>query len=290
MKRLIILLFLLIFAGGAFVLSAQDGDDDYTEEDMAALLAERGLAVIPLEDVTESAEQILDLTDDSARLNFIGTIPLACTVLFGTTPDFGNASIDPNMNGATIIEHNPLLLDLQPDTEYYYRVQGSDENGNFYVGEIRTFRTPPTSDEVTDNLLAPERGAEVTGVSSNFGGAANDERWGILNAFDGNLNTAWSSDGDGNDAWFEVTLDRRYQINTIEFQTRLMSDGTSQIFVFTITDDSGTVHGPFELPDDQQLTTFEVDFEASSLRFDVVESSGGNTGIDEVAVFGDPVE
>lgn len=289
-QRNLIGLLLIALMMLAIPVFAQEDDETLNDEDTLAMLAERGVSILPLEVVTESAPVVLDIASDSARLNFIGTIPLACTILYGTTTDFGLASVDPNMDGAAIIEHNPLMLDLEPDTEYFYRVQGSAEDGTLYVGEIGSFRTLPESDEVSDNLLSPERGAEIVGVSSNFGNADNDERWGLLNAFDGNGNTAWSSNGDGDDAWFEVELDQRSIITSVEFWTRLMSDGTSQIFEFTITTDSGETFGPFEVPDASQAYEFEVEIEASSLRFDVVSSSGGNTGAMEVAVYGEPAE
>jgi len=291
-KRLLILF--IIFAAltlglASFQLMAQDDGENMGEETLN-LLDTRGVSVQPLENVTESAEQILDITDDSARLNFIGTIPLACTVVYGTTTDFGQASIDLNMDGGAIIEHNPLMVNLEPDTEYFYRVQGSAEDGTIYIGEIGSFRTLPESDEPIANLLSPENGAEVIDLSSNFGNQDNDGRFGILNAFDGNVNTAWSSDGDGNDAYVEVELGQRSRIHQVEFWTRLMTDGSSQITSFTVTTDSGEVYGPFDVPDAEQSYTFDVEIVASSLRFDVEDSTGGNTGAIEIAVYGEPVE
>jgi hypothetical protein len=278
-----------LMALSAFVLALPTLAQEQDTTD-AELLQERGVAVRPLEEVTESAPQVLDITDTSARLNFIGTIPLACTIVFGETPDFGRASIDTDMNGGAIIEHNPLMLDLQPDTLYYYRVQGSGEDGTFYTSETLSFRTAPASSETTENLLAPENGAEVTGVSSNFGDADNADRFGILQAFDGNLNTAWSSAGDGDNAWFEVALAQTYRLDRIEFQSRSMNDGSSIIFEFTITTGDGETYGPFAAPDADQTYDFEVDIVADQLRFDVVDSSGGNTGAVEVAVYGEPTE
>ncbi len=259
------------------------------ETDSAALLQSRGVTVLPLEDVTESPPQILDLTSNSARLNFVGTIPLACTLLYGETLDFGSASIDLNMNGGAIIEHNPLMLDLKPETTYYYRVQGSDEHGNFYVSETATFTTPAASASTSDNLLAPQNGATVLGVSSNFGGQPNDGSWGILRAVDGNPNTAWSTDGDGSHAWAEFQLAQRSHITQVSFWTRVMTDGSALAYQFTVTTDAGEVYGPFSLPDSTQPYTFDVDFEASTLRFDITDSSGGNTGAVEIAVYGTPV-
>jgi len=287
MKRIRVILLMLIVVIAVLMVTQLMAQD----EDMEPLanIEDRLLEIRDLAEVAESDVQILDITSTASRLNFIGTIPLACTVVFGTTTEFGNASIDLDMNGGAIIEHNPLMLDLEPDTEYFYRVQGSAEDGTIYVGEVSSFRTLSASEDTSDNLLSPQNGTVVLGVSSNFGGAENDANWGILSAFDGNINRAWASAGDGDDAWFEVQLDGQYQINTLEFLTRLMSDGTSQIFEFSVTTDSGEVYN-FELPEDQQMTVFEVDFVAETLRIDVIRSSGGNTGIDEIAVYGDAVE
>jgi hypothetical protein len=281
-------LLLVLFVGTMVVALPLYAQDD--GEETLALLDGRGVLVRPLEDVTESDAQILDITANAARLHFVGTIPLACTIVFGPTTDFGLAAIDLNMNGGAIIEHNPLMLGLEPDTEYFYRLQGSAEDGTFYVSEIGSFRTLPPSDEAVDNLLSPAGGAQILGVSSNFGGQTNDGVWGIERALDNNPNTAWSSNSDGSEAWVEIELRQRSHITQIEFWTRFMSNGTAQIFEFTVTTDSGEVYGPFSLADPDQAYRFDVDFEASTLRFDVVDSNGGNTGAVEIAAYGEPVE
>ncbi len=68
-----------------------------------------------------------------------------------------------------------------------------------------------------------------------------------------------------------------------------MTDGTAEIFSFTLTTDSGEILGPFELNDSNQSYPFEMSVVAETLRLDVVESSGGNTGLVEFAVYGEPV-
>jgi len=245
--------------------------------------------ILPVEDIIgDSGVELLDVTDDSARLHVISTLPVACSVVYGPTLEFGQLSLDADMGGGAHQEHSALLINLQPDTLYYYRFQGTDANGNLYVSEVMTFRTLPESETATENLASPERGAQIVGVSSNFGSQSNDGRWGALNAFDGNPNTTWSSDGDGDDAWVEVELADRSRITRVEFWTRFMADGTAQITSFTIITETGEVHGPFELPDAEQSYTFEVDIEAKTLRFDVETSSGGNTGAVEIAVYGEP--
>ncbi len=245
--------------------------------------------ILPAEDIIGQAE-LLDITDDGARVHVISNLPLACSVVYGPTTDFGQLATDSDMGGGAHEEHNALLVNLEPDTLYYYRFQGSDVQGNLYVSDVMTFRTPPESETVTENLASPERGAQIVGVSSNFSGQPNDGRWGALNAFDDNPNTAWSSAGDGDDAWIEVELAERSRITRVEFWTRFMSDGSAQITSFTITTETGEVYGPFELPDAEQSYMFDVEIEAKTLRFDVETSSGGNTGAVEIAVYGEPVE
>jgi hypothetical protein len=107
---------------------------------------------------------------------------------------------------------------------------------------------------------------------------------------DGNRGTAWSSNGDGNDAFIQIELAQAVRLSAVEVWTRSMSDGTAQILAFTLTTDTGDVLGPFELPDASEPYRFELAGVARSLRLDVVESSGGNTGLVEFAVYGTPVE
>jgi hypothetical protein len=245
----------------------------------------------PIEDILETDLIVSHFASDgTATLPIETRIPVACTLVYGTTPEFGKLTLDQDMAGGTHTTHNPLLTDLEPETTYYYRVQGVDDAGNIYVSQTMTFTTPPQEEATVENLLSPELGAQILGVSSNWNGQPNDGSFGILNAFDGSPNTAWSSNADGNDAWVEIQLAQRSRIQQVEFWTRSMSDGTAQIFEFTVTTDSGETYGPFTLPDPDQPYVFEVEFEAETLRFDVTDSSGGNVGAVEIAVYGEPIE
>jgi hypothetical protein len=255
--------------------------------------AGRGVAyeIRSIEEVSVSGPpQIVDITDSDAVLVFESSIPLACSVVYGKTTDYGQVAVDQDMDGGAHTDHHPLLLGLGPDTEYHYRVQGTAADGTLYVGEDGTFRTLPAEEEAEVNLASLEAGAQVVAVSSSFGGAANDGPWGADSALDGNRGTAWSSNGDGNDAFIEIELAQPAQLYAVEIWTRSMSDGTAQILAFTLTTDAGDVLGPFDLPDATQLYRFELDVVARSLRLDVVESSGGNTGLVEFAVYGTPVK
>lgn len=279
MKQICIVCVLVIGLLTGLMALAQDEGETFT-------ISGHDVQIMPLSVVTESDMQVFDVTDTTARVNFVGTIPLACYLVYGIDESFGFVTNDPDMAQAAIIDHNPVLLDLEPDTEYVFRMQGIGEDGVIYVSELYRFRTLPTSDEISANLLSPENGAVVLEVSSNFGSQPNDGRWGILNAFDGNSATEWSSNGDGNNAYFVVELSGEHRIHTIEYRTRAMNDGTAITEAFTITTDSGEVYGPFEVEAYTDLTTFEVDFVATTLHYDVQQSTGGNTGIIDIAVYG----
>jgi len=242
----------------------------------------------PLADVTVSGPpQIVDITARDAVLVFESSLPLACSVVYGKTTAYGQIAVDQDMDGGAHTDHHPLLAGLEADTEYHYRVQGTSADGTLYIGDDATFRTPPAETGGEINLASLEAGARVIAVSSNYGGAANDRPWGANNALDGNRATAWSSNGDGDAAFIEVELARPAQLNAVEVWTRSMSDGTAQIFAFTLTTDAGEVLGPFTLPDAAQPYRFEVDVTARTLRLDVIDSSGGNTGLVEFAAYGD---
>jgi hypothetical protein len=283
MKRLLAEVALIAGLFSGLIVLAQDEGETIT-------VSGQDIQIMPLSVVTEANVQISDITDTTARVNFVGTVPLACYLVYGTDESFGFITNDPDMAQAAIIEHNPVLLDLEPDTEYIFRMQGTGEDGVIYVSNLYTFRTLPASNEINANLLSPENGATAVEVSSNFGNQPNDGRWGILNAFDGNPATEWSTNGDGDDAYFIVDLGRKHQVDMIEYWTRAMSDGTAITESFTLTIDSGETFGPFEPESYSSLTTFEVDFETTTLRFDVESSTGGNTGIIDIAAFGTPVE
>jgi hypothetical protein len=270
----------LIAAPGSRLM-AQDGTPEPDD----------AIALHPISEIIDGDLTITDFANDgTARLPLTTRVPVACTLVYGTTPAFGSLTLDQDMAGGSHGEHNPLLSGLEPETTYYFRVQGVDNAGTIYVSDVMTFTTPPQDDTPVTNLASPELGAQITGYSSAYGDAAPDETWGAASAFDGSPNTAWSSDGDGNEAWIEIELAQRSHITGLEFWSRLMNDGTSQVFEFTVTADGGETYGPYTLPDAEAGHAFDVDFDATTLRFDLIDTSGGNTGAVEIGVYGDPVE
>ena len=246
------------------------------------------LTIRPIADVTlDQPPAVTDITAADAILRFDSTIPLACAIVYGQTTDYGMIATDMDMAGGAHTDHHPLLTGLEPDTEYHYRVQGSAADGSIFVGEDATFATPAATPSAEVNLASLAAGARVIAVSSNFGGATDDEAWGADSAIDGSAATAWSSNGDGNDAFIEIQFAAESIINAVEVWTRTMSNNTAQIFTFTLTTASGNQLGPFDLTDASQGYRFEIDGVVTrSLRLDVIDSNGGNTGLVEFAAYG----
>ena len=136
------------------------------------------------------------------------------------------------------------------------------------------------------NVALLDNGARVAAVSSNFGGGDNDSQFGAAKALDGDPATEWSSDGDGDEAFLEVVFADTYDLHTVTVQTRTMGS-TAQIEEFRLIAGDGTDLGTFELPGPSRSFTFEVDVATDRLRFEVVSSSGGNTGLVELGVWTD---
>ncbi len=211
-----------------------------------------------------------DPSGRSAILDVDTTIDVACSVVYGTDETFGLIAVDSDMGGGAHADHRPVMGGLMPDTDYQYRFQGAAPDGTIYVSEVMTFRTPAAPVGGPQNYALD---AVVSGVSSEFSDA-----FGAANAFDGDGTTEWSSSGDGDEAWVEIDLGSVQPIARIEFVTRAMNDGTSITETYRVTAD-GTELGVFTADEPAS-----VNVEAQVLRFDVVTSTGGNTGAVEILV------
>lgn len=247
--------------------------------------------VRPIADILVSGLEFTDIGAETATMLVETNIPVACAVVYGTTPTYGQIAVDSDMAGGGHSNHHPLLTGLEPDTVYYARVQGVGPDGTLYRSEEYTFRTSPadTQTEGTPNLASTANGARIVGVSSNYGSGADDSSFGALNAIDGNPATQWSSNGEGDEAWIEIELAAETHVTRIGFWTRTMGS-SAQIESFQIVTDKGETVGPFALSDASQVFYFEADFVARRLRFEAVTTSGGNTGAIEIEVYGEPQE
>lgn len=267
-------------------LPSQDGQILFAVKEYGSTTPSNMPALLPLASISDQgAPQIINITTDAATLSFKASTPLACSVVYGTNNQFDAVATDLNMNGGALTEHHPIMTGLKPNTDYFYRLQGSAPNGNLYASDIGSFHTPAAVAATRINYAALSNGATISKVSSNFGGVSNDKTWGANNAIDNSSATAWSSNGDGNNAFIEISLAKASAINTVEVWSRAMSDGTAIIRSFTLTVDSGQVFGPFMLVGTDKAYSFSVVATTQKLRLNVLYSTGGNTGLVELGVY-----
>ncbi len=240
------------------------------------------LVSLPVEDVLAGPIELSDVTSASATLEITSTIDLACVLVFGTDEGFGNLALDVDMGAGAHRDHRVLLRGLEPDTEYVYRLQGSDPQGNVYASQVMRFRTPsaaPDDASLGVDVATAEAGAEVIDASSEFGSA-----YAAAHAIDGEATSEWSSRGDGDDAFITVRLAEAVDVTGFGLWTRTMGS-TAQIERFEVVNEHGDVFGPFDVADAARQYRFPAEGRGQTFTFRVVSSSGGNTGVVEVAVY-----
>jgi hypothetical protein len=206
----------------------------------------------------------------------VATIPVACAVIYGADQQFGSIATDDDMAGGAHRDHAPLLSGLEPDTVYRYVLQGSDAEGNLYRSRVRSFRTPDVTDDVAAGRNVAPQG-EVVDASSELSDA-----FAAANAIDGDLSTAWSTAGDGDDAAITIDLGRPTDISGVRLRSREMPDGTAIIRSFTVTVDDADPLGPFEAGADQPM---QLRARGRQVRVDAVDTTGGNTGGVEIEIY-----
>ncbi len=198
-----------------------------------------------------------DITPTSAAVVRVDTnLPVVCSVVYGIDKSYGSQSTDLDMAGTVYVS----------------------EDRTFTTADAQVTGDPP---EAT-NLAALSAGGSVVEASSSFGGSAT---WAPENAIDEDATTEWSSQGDGDDAFITIKLAGDAFLTGVEIWTRTM--GTSaQIEQIRIVTDRGDIFGPFTLESASELFAFPADVKAGTLTFEVVSSSGGNTGLVELAAYG----
>jgi chitodextrinase len=205
--------------------------------------------------------------------------PTVCAIAYGRTASLGSIADDPSMGGTAISRHTVLLSRLLPNTTYRFRLTATDARGRvFQSRSLITFTTRPTQAAAAARDIAV--GARIVAVSSQWSSA-----YRAANAVDGNLSTEWASAGDGNRAFITIDLGRRRQIGGVSFRTREMSDGSAITQTFAVVVDGGRRYGPFPAGNRRNPRTASVSFSGRRLRFEVVRSTGGNTGAAEIQVF-----
>lgn len=256
-----------------------------------AILSSRANPIRPLERLPggiASGPSIEDITAQSAFVTLKTSAPAFCQVNYGLTSQYGQMQ-RMSMSGP-MTDHRILLPGLTPDAVYHVRLTAVDVQARVYQSEDLTFRTKAASAASRprgQNVASLAAGAKIIGVSSNYGGEGVASTFGANHAIDGDPTTEWSSDGDGNKAWLEIELSKPSRITSIGFWTRTMGS-TAQIQRFEVIVDGQTRLGPFTVPDAAGMHHFPADVTARRLRFNVLKSSGGNTGVVEIEALGAP--
>lgn len=267
----------LIIAVGAFALLAaacSSGSDE-------------GAAVQPFSEVqaTEATFENDPTFPGRGILRVDTTEPMICAIVWGETEDFGHFNNSLDMNGTGIVEHDVLLPGAEAGQTYFYRLQGSTADGTLYQSELMTFTLPPSDQSPADDAAAEHgvnvaEGATVIEASSEFSAS-----WAGSNAFDGDLNTEWSSAGDAGEAFITVDLGSAQEIAGVEFLTRTMADGSATTETFFVVVDGGDRSGPFVAGNPANPVFNDVSFTGQILRFEVEDTTGGNTGAIEIRAF-----
>jgi chitodextrinase len=201
-----------------------------------------------------------------------------CAIAYGKTASLGSIANDPDMGGTAITHHMVVLSGLSPGTTYRYRLTATDARGRiFQTRQLGTFTTPRHRGASQADIAV---GAKVVAVSSRYSSAYKG-----ANAVDGDLSTEWSSAGDGDRAFITIDLGRERKVTGVAFITRSMSDGSAITRTFAVIVDGHKRYGPFAAGSRIDPRTAKVSFTARRLRFQVVTSTGGNTGAAEVEVF-----
>ncbi len=214
------------------------------------------------------------------------TEPAICAIVWGETEELGRMNNSLNMNGTGIIQHDVFLPDAQPGVTYFYRLQGSTADGTLYQSDLMTFTLPEVAAgaipepaaEFGENLA---EGATVTEVSSEF-----SDSWAGANAVDGDLSTEWSTAGDGDDAYIVIDLGEAHAVRGFEFLTRSMTDGTATTTTYMVSVDGSEPLGPFPAGNPANPEIVPVDVTGQVFRFEVEDSTGGNTGAIEIRIYG----
>ncbi len=241
--------------------------------------------VRPFEEIQASEETFENDPTFPGRAIFrvTTTEPAICAIVWGETEELGNFNNSLNMNGTGIVQHDVFLPGAEPGRSYFYRLQGSTADGTLYQSDLMTFTLPATESATPEASSAPNLAltGRVTDVSSEFSAA-----WVGANAIDGDLSTEWSSAGDGDGSFIVIDLGEPMTVTGFEFLTRSMTDGTATTTTYSVAVDGGEPLGPFPAGNPANAATTEIGVSGQVFRFDVSDSTGGNTGAIEIRILG----
>jgi hypothetical protein len=235
--------------------------------------------------VLSASVQVENIGTQRADVRFTSKVPTLASTAFGPDADYGRSAR--MASAAPLLSHEVPLMALTPGSAYMAHVLLIDQRATVFQHQPLEFETLEQTaiSETFNNIALLDRGSVVSAVSGNWGGGDLNSSYGANHAIDNNPTSEWSSDGEGNNAWIEITLEQPSEVNGIGFWTRTMGD-SAQISRFRVIANGDIVLGEFDLPDADQVFRFSVpETLVTQLRFEVVESSGGNTGARSIEVY-----
>ena len=245
-------------------------------------------------EITFSNIEVVEIGASRAVVTFDTSVATSCEAEYGTSADaLDLRATDPDMaEGELSVDHEVPLEDLAADAEIFWRARAEAADGTVAYSDVMSFRTAMMDEGPDIPLQNFAVEADVTEVSSNFGGGDNDSTWGISNAFDGAMSTEWATNGDGDDAYVTVDLGQVRKVTHFAFRSREMTDGTSIIQSVQLRFDGADPIGPFETPDPDERYVFQLENAQSAqvITLEAVTTTGGNTGAKEIEFLGTPKE
>lgn len=236
-------------------------------------------SISPFSAVEVGRARVITAADGrSATVQLVTRPPTVCAIAYGPTTALGSIADDPNMGGTAVSHHTVVLTGLSPATTYRYRFTATDARGQvFQTPQLATFTTPRATGGLGADVAV---GAKVVAVSSQWSAAYSG-----ANAVDGKLSTAWATAGNGDHAFITIDLRKPLAIDGVAFITRAMSDGSAITRTYSVLVDGSKKYGPFPAGTPADPRVARVSFNARTLRYQVVSSTGGNTGALEVEAF-----
>ncbi len=262
-----------------------DGDINLIEKTVTQLMDVDNLS--NASEIWQVAPSSSEVTSNSATIQFETDKATLASTAYGKSANFGLSTR--MAGGMATTEHSFQLLALSAETTYHYNTIVVDPSGKLYQSTNFTFMTEQDTQpkiSLGSNVALSSLGASIASVSSNWNNGSNSSNFGANNAIDDDPDTEWSSNGDGNNASIEITLDKPYTITGIGFWTRTM-ESSAQIARFEVLTTDGTSLGIFDLRNANQLYQFDIpDTQQQTLKFQVISSNGGNTGARSIEVYG----
>ena len=78
------------------------------------------------------------------------------------------------LNGALVTQHTTSISNLQPNTQYYYRVKSEDAAGNLRTSSSLTFTTPAAPDVAAPLLVGGVQTTNLTSTSATINWVTNE--------------------------------------------------------------------------------------------------------------------